>query len=245
MSTAGWIILSVLVIALVAAAIVWVRSRAAGKLLAAELETERHAHTETRRGSEHLETRMRTLRAELAEAHHTNADLTARIGRSNPADASRALGLWALERHRQARVAGTPLLGLAIGPGMDLTAALTEAVRVELEVLREEVGTHAELVAVDLDQGIDARDSLTVLRIVQELTATLAKRADELNVSIGREGDLAVVTVAAVGWTDPAPNVAAFESGLSALEGTLELRPDPEQADTLIAIARIGTDDAH
>ena len=243
MSTAGWIVLSVLVATLVVIVSVWVRTRAAGQSLRAELESERHAHAQARRRSEHLETRMRTLRAELAEAHHTNADLTARITRTNPADAGRALGLWAFERLRQGRVAGTPLLGLAIGPGIDLTAALTEAVRVELEVLREEVGTHAELVAVDLDQGIDARDALTVLRIVQELAATLAKRADELHVTIGHEDELVVITVGAVGWTDPPPNVAAFESGLSALEGTLELRPDTEAPETLLAIARLGTDD--
>ena len=93
---------------------------------------------------------MRSLRNELAEAHQTNAELTARIGRANPSEGSRALGLWALERHRQARLASTPLLGLAVGPGADLTVGLTEAIRVELELLREEVGTHAELAALDL-----------------------------------------------------------------------------------------------
>lgn len=243
MSTVGWIIVGILAVTLLGVAMAWYRSRSAAQQTASEFETTTKALDESRRSSEHLETRMRTLRAELADSHRTNADLTARIGRTDPADASRALGMWALERHRQARVAGTPLLGLAIGPGMDLTAGLTEAVRVELEVLREDVGTHAELVGVDLDDGIDARNALTLLRIVQELTATLAKRADELRVTIGREGDLAVVTVAAVGWTDPSPNVAAFESGLSALEGTLELRPDADDADTLLAIARVGTAD--
>ncbi len=243
MSSVGWIILSVLTVALLGGAFGWSRTRTQARAVAAELETAKRALEESRRGSEHLETRMRTLRAELADAHRTNADLTARIGRTNPAETSRALGMWALERHRQARVAGTPLLGLAIGPGIDLTAGLTEALRVELEVLREEVGTHAELVAVDLEDGIDARHALTLLRIVQELTATLAKRADELKVTVGRDDDLAVVTVAALGWTDASPNIAAFESGLSALEGTLELRPDSEDADTLLAIARISTVD--
>ena len=84
--------LIVLVAALVGIVIMSARARNAGRLLSADLESERHAHGETRRGSEHLETRMRTLRAELAEAHHTNADLTARITRTNPADAGRALG---------------------------------------------------------------------------------------------------------------------------------------------------------
>ncbi len=243
MSTVGWIVLGVLVIAVVGATVGWIRTRSARDHVATELGVEKAAHAETRRGTEHLETRMRTLRAELAEAHRSNADLTARVGRVDPADASRNLGLWALERHRQARVAGTPLLGLATGPGIDLAASLTEAVRVELEVLREEVGTHAELETVELNNDIDARDALTVLRIVQELSATLAKRADELSVSIHLDDDIVVVTVAALGWTDPPPNTAALESGISALEGTLALKPDPDQADSLLAIVRIGSAD--
>jgi hypothetical protein len=142
-------------------------------------------------------------------------------------------------------MAGTPLLGLAIGPGIDLTATLTEAIRVELEVLREDVGTHAELATVELGGGIDARDALTVLRVIQELSAVLAKRADELVVSVTRDDDITVVTISAEGWTDPVPTVTALESGLGALEGTLELRPDPETADTLLATVRIGSADDH
>ncbi|MEP6623675.1 MAG: hypothetical protein ABJC79_04480 [Acidimicrobiia bacterium] len=243
MSVAGWIVLGLLAAALVGVTVAWRRTRSVLAAVTGELDTEQAAHQETRRGAEHLETRMRTLRAELAEAHRTNADLTAKVGRANPADAARALGLWALERHRQARMAGTPLLGLAVGPGIDLTATLTDAIRVELEVLREDVGTHAELATVELGGGIDARDALTVLRIVQELSAVLAKRADELVVSVAREDDITVVTISAEGWTDPTPTVTALESGLGALEGTLELRPDPETADTLLATVRIGNAD--
>ena len=243
MSTVAWIILCVLALALVGVAIAWSRARTEHRQTTVSLETTTTALDDSRRSTEHLETRMRTLRAELAESHRTTADLTARIGRTDPAETSRSLGMWALERLRQARTAGTPLLGLAVGPGMDLTSGLTEAIRVELEVLREEVGTHAELVDIDLGDGINARTSLTVLRIVQELAATLAKRADELKVSIDREDDLAVITVAAIGSVDSSPNVAAIESALAALEGTLELRPDPDDADTLLAIARVGTGD--
>ena len=231
--------LSALIVGIVATTVGWVMSARGRSRTVVDLEAERNAHQETQRSSEHLETRMRTLRSELAEAHHTNADLTARASRVDPRDAGRALGLWSLERLRQARVAGTPLLGLAVGPGMDLTAGLTEAIRVELEVLREDVGTHAELTTVELGAGIDARDALTVLRTVQELTAILAKRADELQVSIEREHDRAIITVAALGWDDSTPNTAAFESGLDALDGALELRPDPETADTLLAIVTI------
>ena len=57
---------------------------------------------------------------------------------------------------------------------------------------------------------MSAREALAVLRIVQELTATLAKRADELRIDVQRDGDAAVVTVEAIGWAelDPAPRRA-------------------------------------
>lgn len=243
MSIAGWIVLGVLVVAVVAVAIGWQRTGVARRQIDEALRDERAGHAETRRKTEHLETRMRSLRNELADAHQTTAELTARIGRANPADSGRLLGLWALERHRQARIAGTPLLGLAVGPGVDLQSGLTEAIRVELEILREEVGTHADLATLELGDSVDARDALTVLRVVQELTATFAKRADELAVSITRDDDIVVVTVAAIGWTDAHPNASAFESGLAALDGTLALRADPDDADTLLAVVRLGPQD--
>ena len=44
----------------------------------------------------------------------------------------------------------------------------------------------AKLITVALGPNSDARDALTVLRIVQELTAILAKRADELQARLSR-----------------------------------------------------------
>jgi hypothetical protein len=243
-SVAGWIVLAVVAAALVVAEIGWLRASAGRKRteadLSAKLDLEKAARTEATKANEHLETRMRSLRNELAEAHQTNGELTARIGRSNPADSGRALGLWALERQRQARLAGTPMLGVAVGPGTDLTAGLADAIRLELEVLREDVGTHAELGEFDLGETLDAYEALTILRVVQELTAALAKRADEMTVTVGRHDRDATVRVAAIGWTDAPPNATAFEAGLAALDGTLDLRPDPDASDTLLAIVRLG-----
>jgi hypothetical protein len=221
------------------AGIGWYRTARAHLATSADLAGEQAAHAETMKANEHLENRMRSLRNELADAHHTIAELTDRLGRANPTDASRALGLWALERHRQARIAGTPLLGLVVGPGTDLSAALVEAIQLELEVLREEVGTHAGLAELDLGDAVEPHEALTILRIVQELTATLAKRADDLSVEIGREDADALVVVSAHGWTDTPPNASAFEHGLAALDGTLHLRPHEDDPDTLVAIVRL------
>jgi len=199
------------------------------------LAEEQAAHTEARRSVEHLETRNATLRSELAEAHHGNAELTARLRRAQSGD-TRSLGFWALERYRQARVAGTPLVGNALGPGLDVGAELQAALALELELLREEVGTHAELVELALGDPVDPREALAALRVVQELAATFAKRADELRVAVGRDHDQATVTVEAVGWTDPVPNQPALEQGLRALDGSLELTNGDG---TLTAVARL------
>ncbi len=58
--------------------------------------------------------------------------------------------------------------------------------------------------------------------------------------TVTRDQDTTVVTVAAIGWTEVAPNATAFESGLAALDGTLELRPDPDRDATLLAVVRLG-----
>jgi hypothetical protein len=244
-SVVAWILLAVALVlggALLALERARRRLRAEAAATAEALSAEQRAHADARARIEHLETRLGALRNELAEAHQENADLTARLGRQQPADASRSLGLWALERHRQARAAGTPLLGLGVGPGIDLVDGLADAVRTDLELLREEVGTHAELADVGLDET-DAREALVVLRIVQELTALLAKRADELHVTVARDGGLAVVTVEARGWPDNPPSVTAFEAGLAPLDGTLELRP-ADEGDALVAVVRLGVDPA-
>jgi hypothetical protein len=230
-----WILFAVaaaIAVAAVVAVIIVDRRR---RRLVAQLATSEAARAEAQRSVEHLETRTGTLRSELAEAHHGNAELTARLRRAQSGD-SRSLGLWALERHRQARVAGTPLLGNAIGPGLDVAGELAAAVALELELLREEVGTHAELVELDLGDPLDPREALAALRVVQELAATLAKRADELRVTITRERDDTVVTIQAVGWDDPVPNQPALEQGVSALDGNLELA---NGNGTLTAVARL------
>jgi hypothetical protein len=209
---------AVLVIVVVAALVLHRRQ-------AAELAVERDQLEDARRTAQHLETRVTTLRHELSEQHRSNAELTAKLRTAGDA---RGAGLWVLERLRQSRLAGTPPLRAASGPGLDMAADLREAITLELELLREEVGTHAEIVDVGLGTAVSAREALAVLRVVQELTATLAKRADELRIDVQRDGDAAVVTVEAIGWADSTPTHGVLERGVSAFQGTLELRPGSE-----------------
>ena len=113
-------------------------------------------------------------------------------------------------------------------PAPTSTVGLTEAIRVELELLREEVGTHAELATLELGEGVDAHEALTILRVVQELTVD-AREAGRRAPGARRHARTATPTVrvVALGWTDSPPNASAFESGLAALDGTLDLPAGP------------------
>jgi hypothetical protein len=202
------------------------------------LEAEQARLIDARRSTEHLETRVATLRHELAEQHRTNAELTARLRTAGDA---RGAGLWALERLRQSRYAGTPTLRAASGPGLDMAADLRDAITLELELLREDVGTYAEVTEVELGSSVSAREALAILRVVQELAANLAKRADELRIQVQRDGDAAVVTVIASGWPDAAPNQTVFERGVNALQGTLEVRADEGGLTAEVRIPDTGT----
>ncbi len=205
------------IVIVVAVASVWIRR------LRAQVAAEQHDLDEARRSTQHLETRVSTLRQELSEQHRSNAELTAKL---RGAGDTRANGLWQLERLRQSRLAGTPTLPVANGPGMNVGADLGAAIALELELMREEVGTYAEVTGIDLGHPVSPREALAVLRVVQELAATLAKRADELKISVDRDGDAARVVVHAAGWSDTAPNHATLEQGVAALDGTIELRPE-------------------
>ncbi|MGZ4756943.1 MAG: hypothetical protein ACXWA9_18715 [Acidimicrobiia bacterium] len=198
-----------------------------------ELAAERAALDDSRRSTEHLETRVATLRQELSEQHRANAELTARLRTAGDA---RAAGLWSLERLRQSRLAGTPTLRATSGPGINLAADLRDAIALELELMREEVGTYAEVGDVELGNPVSPREALAVLRVVQELAAALAKRSDELKITIERDGDAARVTVRATGWSEAAPNHTTLQQCVAALDGTLELRPE---AGMLVAEVRI------
>jgi hypothetical protein len=216
-----WIVaiaaVAVIVVVVVVAAL-WHRR------LRAELTTERAELDDSRRTTQHLEVRVATLRQELSEQHRENAELAAKL---RSAGDTRATGLWQLERLRQNRLAGIRTLHAVVaGPGMNLAADLGDAIALELELMREEVGTYAEVTGIDLGNPVSPREALAVLRVVQEMAAALAKRSDELKISIDRDGDAARVTVLAAGWTEGTRNESTLERSVAALDGTLELRPE-------------------
>lgn len=168
-------------------------------------------------------------RAAAAETH--NAQLADRVdalefelargaGRRALPDA-----LWRLELVRQHRA------GWARGdvPGAedldDPAARLEAALGAELELLREDVGTYAELAEWAADESLDASQTLAVLRVVQELLAAVAKRSDELAIQVLTRDDGVVITVTCAGWSDgqdAAPALDVVEAAVRDLAGKVE-----------------------
>lgn len=255
-----WVITAaVLVVALVALGLAW-RVRKDRDRLRARTEVDQDRLARQAADLEHLERRNRALREELAEQFRIIDDLMGRLGRD---DSARVRGLWALEELRQRRAAGEPDPAL-LGPAFDGTGlgdpsledasleelageasyegsgdvpGLLDVLHRELELVREEVGTPAELAAFEVPAPLDAGLALGVLRVVQELAAALARRSDELVFTIATEPGATVVTVWADGWSEPdVPGRAHLESALGAFGGGLTIEPEDK---ALVATARL------
>lgn len=175
---------------------------------------------------------IESLRADLDEATR-RADEA--VARAEQAERDRAVDpglLWSLERARSERtwrfsVAPGPdsvsALG-ATGPD-DTSRALVEAMRVELDAAREEVGAVVELDA-DVPDGVAPAAAVVALRVAQELLAGMVRRSESTTLRITADGDDLVVAVAGYDSHDepveapplslpPSPSVRVDPSGSS------------------------------
>jgi hypothetical protein len=115
------------------------------------------------------------------------------------ADGVDAAFLWALERTRSER---TWRQSVALNPDEESVFdgaddPLIEAIRVDLEAAREEVGVVVELDA-ELAASLSPAGSLLTLRATQELLASVVRRTESSVVRLRVEGDDVIVTIEAV-----------------------------------------------
>jgi hypothetical protein len=199
------------------------RSKTAlGAAEAAQAEAERRAAEATAAGIEATE--QARLAVELAAAADT-ASVQARedaavAAREQDAAEQRATAaerraaeaagtdidphvLWALERSRSER---TWRISVAPSPHVPSVFAeaqhpLLEALRVEVDAIREEVGTVVELDA-DLPDDITAAGSLLTLRAAQELLASVVRRSEETLLRVRAVGRDIVLTIIATDERD-------------------------------------------
>jgi FtsZ-interacting cell division protein ZipA len=171
--------------------------------------------TRSRLGAQRTLTASAATRATDAEAEAAAAradadriDAARQEAEARAAEAAARNGLdpellWTLEQARSER---TWRQSVAVGPESTSVLAgaenpLREALQVELDAAREDVGAVVELDA-ELPVAVTPAGSVLVLRAAQELLARAVKTAEETTLVIRTHGDDVVVTVVAIDEDD-------------------------------------------
>ena len=239
------IVLAVVAVAALAALIV-TRSRLATQRLAADEAARRAdaAAEEFRRRQSDLSAAGVALDDANAQLETARADAAAAATRAEAAEeAARAADerggldpevLWTLERARSER---TWRFSVAPGPDSmselrradsgETAAVLVEALRIELEAAREEVGTVVELDA-DVPAGVTTSGAVLALRAAQELLADVVRRSESTTLRVcarGADLDVAVESVDDVGApVTPAPLPLPASPSIEVIDGGVRLR---------------------
>jgi hypothetical protein len=196
--------------------VVVIRDRRPDVALEARAAASERAAADASGGRDESEARARELETQVELFEHQRAlEATPR----GLADA-----LWRLELVRQHRV------GWARGPApgteelAEPAQRLSDALATEVELVREDVGTYAELGGAVVEAELDAAFALGALRMVQELLAAVAKRSEAITVAVRTAVDSVGVTVSCSGWsTDPdaARSLDAVAAAAGDLAGSL------------------------
>jgi hypothetical protein len=137
--------------------------------------------------------------------------------------------LWELERLRLERewnaIGGLAMPMPAGWDGTDGTD-LSAAVAVELEVIREVVGTPGRIATPTQPVTADPATAIIVTRLAGELLRALARGGLELNVSIEADDDLAVAVATAAAET--AEDLSRLATAASRAGGRLDVQPVDE-----------------
>jgi hypothetical protein len=210
----------------------------------AALREARAATTDAERRAEESEVRVEQARRNLEEAERRAAAADKRAARAGrrakpEADVSRdkvgsdgaavadvADALWELERLRLERewfaIGGLAMPMPAGWDGADGTD-LSAAVAVELEVIREVVGTPGHLEPRNEPVNADPATAIIVTRLAGELLRTLARGGLELSVSIEDDDELAVAV--ATGAAETAEDLSRLATAASRAGGSLDVQP--------------------
>lgn len=208
--------------------------------------------TQQRAEASEAHSRVETLMAESASMSAALADASDQLGtqrdlveaeRARAEESERrAVGqssvdadvLWALEQARSERTwrfsvapgpdARSPLLATTLE---NLAGNLVEALRVELEAAREDVGAVVELDA-EPPVGITAAGAVLALRWAQELLADVVRRSESTTLRVRSEGDDLIVVIESVDEDGiavaPSPLVVPAADAVEAIDGGVRLR---------------------
>jgi len=203
------ILLAVLAVAAIVVAVT-TRSRLRAQRAATAAATATSEQTASDRDGERARAETAEAARDAAEAGRTEAEArTAEVtqqivdAEARAAEAATRNGLdpellWTLERARSER---TWRQSVALGDGPDSVFdgaedPLREALQVELDAAREDVGSIVEL-EMDVPPTVSAAGSMLVLRAAQELLARAFKAAEETTLHVHADGTDVIVTVVA------------------------------------------------
>jgi hypothetical protein len=171
------------------------------RALAAELARDEAASRATDAEAQAAEAEVRAGEAasQAADAATRAAEAEARAAEAAARNGLDPDVLWTLERARSER---TWRQSVALGAGEPSVFdgsdhPLREALQVELDAAREDVGAVVELDA-DLPDRLTVSASVLALRATQELVADIVRRSEESTVRIGVDGTDLVVDIDAV-----------------------------------------------
>ena len=181
-------------------------------------EAERRATELTARADEsdrravRFGTRVGELEALAAELDTHIDDLERQLGRE-AAQHGLPDALWRLELVRQHRLGWgrgpAPGGGETLGRSADRLAG---ALAAEMDLVREDVGTFADLGVCALDEKLDGSRALAALRMVQELLAAVAKRSEEVTVEVRSLPEGLGITVSCAGWMPDGDDQSAVDA---------------------------------
>jgi hypothetical protein len=202
--------------------VVVIRDRRPEVALEERAATSERDATDAARDRDELRTQGGDLQSQVERLEHR---LTLDAGPRGLPDA-----LWRLELLRQHRVGwGRGTVPDVEGPA-DPASRLAAALATEVELVREDVGTYAELGEGALDGGqLDAAFALGTLRMAQELLAGVAKRSEAITMTVRTTPDTVGLTVSCSGWTaegDAATALEAVAASAADLAGSLTVTED-------------------
>jgi hypothetical protein len=209
---------------------------------AAERDEARHeadAAAASRLAAEDRVAELERRAAEATAAHATAAEAAENAVTTAPAASGQldAQLVWALEKARSER---TWRQSVAVGPGgsafTEAADPLYEALQIELDAAREDVGAVVELDAA-LPTSVTAAGAVLTLRAVQELLAGVVRRAESTTVRVRAEGVDVLVEIDSVDEdghriepgplpTPPSPAIESTPTGVRIRDAVTPPSPD-------------------
>jgi hypothetical protein len=228
----AWILVAVLLVVCAGLALALIRRQSALRAqlrAAAALRRERDEATAATQAAEVRSAASEATAARAAaEVEHVQAAAAAERAAAEAADSQagdRLTALWALAQIEQQRT-----WRLTTGSSLDPDPGLAAALAMEVERIREEVGTPGSL-ETRLEAPVAIHDASLALFAARELLAVLVPHTQAYDMAIEQEGPQLAIEVVCTGWEGPAEaadDVSRLLAAVAPAGGNLSVDTDPD-----------------